>query len=245
MRRRWRPIWDRMGSRVICAWNRRFDDRHVVNRRTDLVLEGYPSAANSFAREMLQLAWPGVRIASHIHSYAHVHRALSLKIPVLVLLRPPRESVASVTVRFAQDDDEASLYKRLEHYERFIVGAYRVRDDVALARFEDTVSRLSDVMQTMNHQMGTRFEPFAHETLAPIAFDVIDGWNKAVFGSRFLMATARPSAERSDALTRIQATLDQPRFTPILARCERLHEQLADSASRRLNDWAALQAHGP
>ncbi len=39
-------------------------------------------------------------MASHLHSATHVRRALALGIPVLIVLRPPVDSIASVMARF-------------------------------------------------------------------------------------------------------------------------------------------------
>src|SRR5580698_3686693 len=52
---------------------------------TKLVLEGYMSAANSFAREAFLVANPGVAMASHMHCAAPLLLAQERGIPALVL----------------------------------------------------------------------------------------------------------------------------------------------------------------
>jgi hypothetical protein len=229
LRRRLRRSWYRAlehAPSAYCAWQRRFPDRHVVDRRTDLLLEGYPSAANTFTREALQRADPGIRIASHLHSVAHVRRALHLGVPVLILLRPPVDSVVSVLARFpAQQLDVAQELRAYEHFYRGVLA--RV-DRVALARFDDTTSRLGDVVRATNQQLGTDLVPFDHDDpeARRVVQATIDGWTEAVFGPDSESHRALPSVARRHATGALRAEVTAPAHASALARCEALHRDL-------------------
>jgi len=92
----------------------------VLDARTDLVIEGAPRCGNTWAEFALRRCRPDLRLAHHSHAAAHVKRALSRDIPVLVVIRDPDAAVASrlamgtgaVTVRGAFLD-YAAFYEAL------------------------------------------------------------------------------------------------------------------------------------
>lgn len=221
---------------MFCAWNRRFEDRKVVDASTDLVIEGYPSAANGFAREAFQLTQPGIRIASHLHAGAHVRCGLSLGVPVLVVLREPVGSIASILARFPDEGFRPGA--ELVRYARFYEDIAKVADQVVLSRFEDTTGRLGVVSRAMNDALGTNFVVFDDgPVLQERVHAVLDAWSQLVFGGRAEQATARPSPSRKEALERAVVDLRQPRHARALAHCEELHGELATLAARRLHAW--------
>src|SRR5919108_5320032 len=60
---------------------RRHPEWFLVDARTDVVIEGYQSCGNTFARKAMEHANPHARIASHSHSWANVARGLRLRQP--------------------------------------------------------------------------------------------------------------------------------------------------------------------
>ena len=60
LRRRWYRTLEHVPV-AYCAWHRRYADRNVVDRECGLLIEGYPSAGNTFAREALGYANPDLR----------------------------------------------------------------------------------------------------------------------------------------------------------------------------------------
>ncbi len=238
LRRRWYRVLEPVPA-AYCAWHRRYPDRHVVDRHTDLVVEGYPSAANTFAREGLEYANPGIRLASHLHSIAHVRRALRLRVPVLVLLRPPVDSVVSLLARFpAQQSDPAA---ELRDYERLYRGVLGVADRVALARFEDTTSHLGEVVRVVNERLGTGFTPFDDDdpAAARVVRAKIDAWTAHVFGPDSERHRAFPSDDRRPVADALRAELDGPAHMAARARCDALHRELDAIAAARFSARAA------
>jgi hypothetical protein len=232
LRRRWYRALERAPI-AYCAWQRRFPDRNVVDARTDLLVEGYPSAANTFTREALERANPGIRIASHLHAVAHVLRALHLDVPVLILLRPPVDSVVSVLARFpAQESDIAS---ELRAYVGLYRGVLAVADRVALASFENTTTRLGEVTGALNRQLGTSFARFddSDPEAQRIVQATIDGWTEAVFGADSERHRALPSTERRAAASALRAEVRGPAHAALRAHAEALHRDLAAIARAR------------
>lgn len=243
-RRCWYRTLEVISPDAYLAWNRRFPDRFVVGTTTDVMIEGYPSAANSVARETLALTQPGISVASHLHSATHVRRALALGVPVLVVLRPPADSIASIMARFPDQGFRPGT--ELRRYERFYRAITPLADQVALSRFEDTVDRLGTVLRAMNSRLGTRFVPFADgdPAIGDRVREVLDAWSETRFGDRAATSTARPSDARRQALDAARTAVRDRRYAPRLASCERLHAELSDLAGQRLLAWTSAQEAG-
>ncbi|MDQ1517098.1 MAG: hypothetical protein QOE80_2928 [Actinomycetota bacterium] len=211
---------------AYCAvMRRRHPEWFLVDDATDVVVEGYQSCGNTFARKALEQANPSLRIASHCHSWANVARGLRLGKPVVVLLRPPLDAVASHAVRMRLDD----LDRELRRYHRFYRRVSAVTESVVLAPFEMTVDRFGDVVRALNARFATSLKPFDHTD---------PGARAVVFEEMELEALstpseldrmwriARPSAEREEATRVMRARLGgMPHRSP-LARCEAVHEEL-------------------
>ncbi|HET9772419.1 MAG TPA: hypothetical protein VFS16_16110, partial [Acidimicrobiia bacterium] len=159
---------------------RRHPEWFLVDGETDLVIEGYQSCGNTFARKAMEHANPQAHIASHSHSWANVARGLRLGKPVVVLLRPPLDAVASHAVRMRLDD----LDQELRRYHRFFERVAGVADEVVLAPFEVTTDRFGDVIREVNDRFSTRFNLFDHDDPASKA---------AVFAEMDREAASSPS----------------------------------------------------
>ncbi|MGH9049522.1 MAG: hypothetical protein ACRDY4_07335 [Acidimicrobiia bacterium] len=234
LRRRWYRALEPVPI-AYCAWQRRFPGRHVVDRRTDLVVEGYPSAANTFAREALEHANRGIRIASHLHTVAHVRRALHLGVPVVILLRPPVDSVVSVLARFP--GQSSGVASELRDYVRFYRGVLALSGRVALACFEDTTTRLGGVTGAVNRQLGTSFAPFDdNDPEAQRAVQArIDSWTEVVFGPGSEHHRAFPSVQRRAAASALRNEVRGPAHAALRAQAEALNSDLAAIARERFD----------
>lgn len=82
---------------------------------SDLIVEGYPSSANSFTYNLFQLTYPSFRIAHHTHSVANLKLARYFKVPGVVLIRRPEECIPSRVVRFGVGL-ELAVIEYLEFY---------------------------------------------------------------------------------------------------------------------------------
>jgi hypothetical protein len=204
---------------------RRHPEWFLVERATDVVIEGYQSCGNTFARKAMEHANPALRIASHSHSWANVARGLRLGKPVVVLLRPPLDAVASHAVRMRLDD----LDTELRRYQRFYRRVSTVSPSVVLAPFEMTVDRFGDVIGEVNARFATGFKPFDHadpgakaEVFEEMELEALS--TPAEFDRMWRIA--RPNAERAEATGAIRARLGAEAHRPALARCEALHREL-------------------
>jgi hypothetical protein len=211
---------------VFCSVMRgRHPEWFLVERGTDLVIEGYQSCGNTFARKAMEHANPSARIASHSHSWANVARGLRLGKPVVVLLRPPLDAVASHTVRMRLDD----LDRELARYRHFYRRVAAMADQVVFSPFEATADRFGDVIEAVNDRYGTAFKPFDHADPAAKA-QVFEEMELEAASSPTeldrMWRIARPNADRSSAAAEMRARLGEARFGPALAACEAVHGEL-------------------
>jgi hypothetical protein len=215
---------------AYCAvMRRRHPEWFLVDGTTDVVIEGYQSCGNTFARKALEYANPSLRIASHCHSWANVARGLRLGKPVVVLLRPPLDAVASHAVRMRLDD----LDRELRRYHRFYRRVAAAGGSVVLAPFEMTVDRFGDVVRALNARFATALKPFDHND---------PGAKAQVFEEMELEALstpseldrmwriARPNAEREEATRVMRGRLGGEAHRRTLARCEAVHQELLGRA---------------
>jgi hypothetical protein len=197
----------------------------LVGPDTDLVIEGYQSCGNTFARKAMEHANPSIKIASHSHSWAHVAHGLRLGKPVVVLLRPPLDAVASHAVRMRLDD----LDRELRRYRHFYRRVAAMSASVLLAPFDVTVNRYCDVITQVNARFSTRFDVFDHTDPVAVA-EVFEEMEREALSSPTeldrMWRIARPSPERGEATREMRARLTGERHRAALARCDAIYEEL-------------------
>jgi hypothetical protein len=156
---RWRA-WQRWAghpSYLRVAGRRR--GRAVVGPGTELVIEGFPRTASTFAVFAFQTAQPRpVRVAHHLHAPAQIIAAARLGIPALVLIRPPEDAVISILMWWPQVTPRDALAAYARFYERTLPS----RDRCVVGRFAEVTSDLGAVIDRVNRRFGTDFASFVH-----------------------------------------------------------------------------------
>src|SRR5688500_9849861 len=105
----------------------------MVNRDTELVIEGFPRSGNSFVVLGFEAAQGRkVRVAHHQHAPSQIKRGVSMKIPVCVLIRRPMDAVRSLSVMFPGVSFELGLSTYRDFYEDI----YGLRESFVIATFE-------------------------------------------------------------------------------------------------------------
>ncbi len=141
----------------------------VVSRDTEIVIEGFPRSANSFARSAFRSCQPNVRYATHVHSSAQVVQACRWGIPTLVLLRDPEGAVCGdVAFQFelsGSDPEEltaqslnASLYRYIKFYRPLV----SLKSHFVVGHFPEVIVDYGAVIRRINDKFGTAFAVFEH-----------------------------------------------------------------------------------
>jgi hypothetical protein len=130
----------------------------LVTDRTQLVLEGFPRSANTYALAAFTCAnGPDVVVASHLHAASSVQQGVRRGLPVIVVLRDPLDACVSLLQR--QPVRPASA---LRAYLRFHEGVRPIVSDVVLSDFPVTTGSFGTVIDAVNDRFGTGFTPYEH-----------------------------------------------------------------------------------
>lgn len=209
----------------------RGDSPQVVKPDTEILIEGFPRSANSFAVVAFRRAQRRkVRLANNLHVPAQIIRAAKWGIPALLLIRAPKDAVASLAIR-----DPISIGRALKYYVSFYETAADYKDFFVLGLFEDVTSEYGAVIERINARFGTDFMPFRHTGRnVERVFERIEEVYERDFSGASSMeeAVSRPSSTRGGAKRRLEGELEDPRHRELLARAEAVYELLAPEARR-------------
>jgi len=187
-----------------------------VHAGTEIVIEGYPRSGNSvFVARFCAAQTRPVVVAHHLHVPAQVLAGVRRGLPVIVLIRPPREAVASRLALGMQARRREgrrirlwSARELLRGYLRFYATIAPYADACVVATFDVAVSAPKRVVRSVNTRYETAFVLPQAEAPHPEGFH------------------ARPHPERERLKRRAYALIDTPRHTTLLARTQRLYAQL-------------------
>src|SRR5215203_5308665 len=188
----------------------RKDQARVVTPETQLVIEGFPRSANSFARVAFNRAQKGtVRIATGLHVPAQVIRAARWRIPTLVLIRRPKDAVLSFAIR-----DPISVEEALKYYISFYETVEAYGDAYVLGLFEEVTEDFGQVIRRINDRFGTTFSPFSHdERNVDGVFARIEKNSRKRFRETSLEnKVSRPFASREKLKHEIEDDLENPKL---------------------------------
>lgn len=132
----------------------------IVKRSSKVLIEGYPRSGNTFFVAYFRYFNAHEDIASHYHAIFQLRKAVKFNVPIVVLVRPPLESIVSLLIR------ENLLYPRLviESYINFYKSLQSFKDDIVVADFKEAISEPDLIIRKVNERFMTSF---AAEKLTP------------------------------------------------------------------------------
>jgi hypothetical protein len=131
----------------------------VLARDTELVIDGFPRTANTFALIAFQVAQrTPVRVAHHLHAPAQLILAARLGIPALVTIREPEGTVLSNVIR----EPHVRLGQALDAYTRFYERLLPHRHAFVVADFPAVTTDFGAVIDLLNSAFGTAYARFEH-----------------------------------------------------------------------------------
>jgi hypothetical protein len=113
----------------------------------------------TFALFAFQLAQERpVRVAHHLHAPAQLIVAAKIGIPVLALIREPREAILSQLIR----EPGISLRGALVAYALFYSSLMPYRSRMVVGQFNEVTQSFGSVVRKLNNRFGTSFTEFEH-----------------------------------------------------------------------------------
>ena len=205
-------------------WLARKDQARIVTPDTQLVIEGFPRSANTFARVAFNRAQSErVRIAHGLHVPAQVIRAATWRIPTLVLIRKPKDAVLSFAIR-----DPISVDQALRYYITFYETVEEYREAYVLGLFEEVTEDFGEVIRRINDRFGTTFSPFTHDERNVVGvFARIEKNTRKRFGETSLEnKVSRPFASREKHKREVGYELENPKRRDLISRAETVYDRL-------------------
>ena len=195
----------------------------LVDRRTQIVIEGIPRSGNTFAVVAFEQAQrESVRIAHHLHMPAQVIRAAQWRIPTLLLVRKPKDAVLSWVIR----EPGVPIRQALKHYISFYEKAAEYRDALVEGFFEEVTRDYGAVVERVNAKFGTEFSSFVHsEDNVKRVFDRIEELHRARRGGRLdEKQIAHPSAVKAGLKDALRKELEAPEVRKLTTRAEAVYD---------------------
>jgi len=142
----------------------------AVGKNTELVIEGFPRSANSFAVGAFQSAQSRpIAIANHLHAPAQILLAARRDIPTLVLIRQPTDAVISMNALHLELSDiqnrsprNTTLGQLLRSYIRFYTTIMPYKENYIVGIFEEVIIDFGAVIEKVNQRFNTNFSVFNH-----------------------------------------------------------------------------------
>ncbi len=195
----------------------------LVGPGTDILIEGYPRSANSFAVAAFGMAQPRpVVIAHHTHAPGHVIAAIRAKLPALVLARDPEDAV----LEFLIVRPTLSVKQALKGYVRFYEPLLAYRGGFVVGTFADVTTDFGAVIRRINERFGAQFREFRHTPEnVQACFDAMDGYWRGRVGSGELLerVVGRPSPLREEMKDRLRVRYHAPELAELRERARRLY----------------------
>jgi hypothetical protein len=194
-----------------------------VVKDTDIVIEGYPRSANSFAVIAFETAQEcNLSIAHHLHVPVQVEYGIRYGLPTLVLIRDPMDAAVSLVIRQPYRTVAQALREYIQFYDHILS---LPRQKYVVADFSTVTTEFGQVIDFMNDRFGTDYNRFDHtEENEQEVFETLQmisptGRHKSMRGSW-------PSEKRDKKKKEVRAELDTPEYAPLLQRCRELHDTL-------------------
>jgi hypothetical protein len=206
---------------------RRRGHGEVVDGATEIVIEGYPRAASSFAVAAFRAAQQRpVRIAHHVHAPAQLVEAARRRIPALALIRDPEDALISYVIRYP----DIPMRSAGRGYLRFYRPLLRLRPRLVTATFEEVVGDFGPVIRRVNERFATSFKVFEHtEDNVTRVFEEIDADYRTRLeeGPKFESVVPRPSELRTRLKEDLQREFRSPDFERLRTSLEALYGRFA------------------
>jgi hypothetical protein len=202
--------------------------RSMVRADTDIVIEGFPRSANTYAVAAFRCAnGTGPVVASHLHAASSVEGGVRRRIPVIVVIRDPLDACVSLIQRQSLRPSSA-----LEAYIRFHTGIRPYLEDIVVSEFSVTTEAFGSTIETTNRRFGTAFVPYERTEA-----------NEAWCRSFVIEADRKDQGEVRESTVAVPQTVRQSSRQPVvdavnqevslLAESRRLYDDVRSTAVRR------------
>lgn len=204
--------------------NNPFPPSVVISSETTAVVDGFPRSGNSFFVALLSVSQPSSLVMSHhLHSAAHIKAGVRKGVPVVVIVREPRDAVLA----YQAYDKLVPLSECLRDWISFYRQILSLpQKSFALARFERFIKDGNHVVDDVNAVFPDFLRKFDHETQQVRAKEYLENVSQKAFGKPH---QSQPSGERNAYKKKIESQLEHPKLKRLLRQAQEIYERLVVS----------------
>ncbi len=209
----------------------------LLSHDTDIIIDGFPRSANSFAVSALTLAQHNkIKIAHHRHDPAQIIAAVKKNLPVLVLIRHPKDATVSLIIRnYSFDYTYASIKGVLKQYLQYYQKIIPYKDKIILANFETVTNNFNLVISQINKRFKTDYQNFIHnqENVDRCFYRIEEKTIKSHEQKKIIdieTAISRPSKVRNDLKEKLLNDFDLSENKKIYEQSYAIYESLKSCA---------------
>lgn len=199
----------------------------LISAQTEVVIEGFPRSANTFAVAAFEFAQGRkVSIARHTHAPAQIIASVQRKLPTIVLLRKPYDAVTSLVVR----EPRITLALALKRYIWFYKTILAYKHGYVVACFDEVVSDYSKTINRLNIKFGVCFKLFEHNhDNVQRVFGIIENMERKDAGGMLREThVARPSSIRNEIKVNLSKDINNNFFKKLLMECNLLYNEFSE-----------------
>lgn len=201
----------------------------LVNEDTELLIDGFPRSANTFAYAFIEMTQPVKRIAHHVHLPVQFYRSKKFSTPALLLLRNPVDAAISMSIR----RPTYFPYLIFLYYYLFHTKIFKIISDTLIIRFEEVVSDPNSIIRKL------RSKNYSGLNEVKLTVELKDRINKRVDELDMInrndseikdSTVARPTEYRKNISEKIRGEFHSKRYSRISAKCILVYNSIIDTA---------------
>lgn len=170
---------------------------------TELVIEGFPRSANTFAVVAFEQAQSRpVKSAHHLHVEAQLVKAALDNKPAVALIRNPEDCFRSLLIRHPR----TPVMWAVNRYIHFYTAVEKLGDKCLVVTYEDVTKDMGAVIRRINSRFNTDYDvPVHDDEMVKKVFKEVESINKSLDQGKE-SHVARPSNERKVLAEKIDFT---------------------------------------
>lgn len=222
--RNWLGLYPALFLPAMGVFGSRPSRAATVGQDTELVIEGFPRSANTFAQVAFEMAQKHpVKLAHHVHVPAQIIYAVQRRIPVLVLLRNPEDAVMSLMVHTPW----VPAAEALAVYHQFHQRILPYSDGFVAATFEQVTADYGLVIRRLNAKFHSEFGVFDHtQENMDRCFQIIDEKARLRTGKQDVLGfVARPTAQKEKSKSSLKDVFSRGKEHALLEKCWQVYRQ--------------------
>lgn len=198
----------------------------LINNQTELVISAYPRTANTFFVVALEhIQKKTISIAHHLHVPALAMEGIKRNLPVVVLVRTPKESIVSLIIR----EKHISINQAIKAYIKFHEPLLNYKKEILVVDFSVIVGDFPSIISDINSKFCLELNNYSEDNPInkEVIFSKIEKINKSFNKNKLIESmVSRPSDSRDELKKHYFDLLEQKKYSEKLNKCKSIYENL-------------------